>query len=275
VIIVKTDIKPDTTPRPRLVVTDLDGTLLDHHDYSFRAALPALKLLAAHQIPVVYCSSKTRAEILALKRATANTAPFIVENGAAICPHPDDTGRGGLLAGDLVLGMSHHRILAVLAGLRSQFCFRGFSDMSAAEVAERTGLAPDAAALAREREFSEPLVWQGRDDQRADFILALAEAGCSAQQGGRFLTVSGRSDKGRAVTELRGLYASHWGAAPEIIALGDSPNDVTMLAAADIAVIVRSDNSPQLQVSGPKHILRTQLRGPAGWASAITTLMEG
>ena len=71
--------------QPRLVVfTDLDGTLLDHHSYSWRAALPAMERLAANGIPLVLNSSKTAAEMRELQRAMGLRAPFIAENGAAV-----------------------------------------------------------------------------------------------------------------------------------------------------------------------------------------------
>jgi predicted mannosyl-3-phosphoglycerate phosphatase (HAD superfamily) len=34
--------------------TDLDGTLLDFHTYSFNPALPALEHLKAHEVPLIY-----------------------------------------------------------------------------------------------------------------------------------------------------------------------------------------------------------------------------
>ena len=50
--------------QPRwLVVTDLDGTLLDHHTYSFDAAKSALEQLEERGIPVIINSSKTAREI--------------------------------------------------------------------------------------------------------------------------------------------------------------------------------------------------------------------
>ena len=67
-----------------LVFSDLDGTLLDHGDYSFEAAKPALKKIREHQIPLILTSSKTRHEIELLQRAMGIHDPFIAENGAAI-----------------------------------------------------------------------------------------------------------------------------------------------------------------------------------------------
>ena len=46
-----------------LVVTDLDGTLLDHHNYSWQPASSAIELLQQHRVPLVLSSSKTLAEM--------------------------------------------------------------------------------------------------------------------------------------------------------------------------------------------------------------------
>jgi len=71
--------------RPQLIIfTDLDGTLLDHHSYSWRAAEPALKQLREKQIPLVLCTSKTAAEVSQLHRELELTTPFIVETGPGL-----------------------------------------------------------------------------------------------------------------------------------------------------------------------------------------------
>ena len=49
-----------------VVYTDLDGTLLDHHTYAFDEALGAIKALKDRGIPIVPCTSKTRAETVCL-----------------------------------------------------------------------------------------------------------------------------------------------------------------------------------------------------------------
>jgi mannosyl-3-phosphoglycerate phosphatase len=82
-----------------IVFTDLDGTLLDQVTYSYRASLPALRKLQALKMPVILCSSKTRAEIEPLWRELILEDPFIVENGGAIYFLPEyfsaRTCRGG------------------------------------------------------------------------------------------------------------------------------------------------------------------------------------
>jgi HAD superfamily hydrolase (TIGR01484 family) len=67
-----------------IIYTDLDGTLLDEKSYSFLDAAPALRAAQAKGIPVIFCSSKTSAEIARIRQQLEVRDPFIVENGAAI-----------------------------------------------------------------------------------------------------------------------------------------------------------------------------------------------
>ena len=46
-----------------IIFSDLDGTLLDHHTYSFENAQPALDLVKKNNIPLILVSSKTRMEM--------------------------------------------------------------------------------------------------------------------------------------------------------------------------------------------------------------------
>lgn len=271
----------DTHPQPRLlIVTDLDGTLLDHHSYSFSAALPALARAAAAAIPVIPNTSKTRAELLALRRALGNDDPFVVENGSAIClpaafrPQLDSTrsDSDGLI--ELRLGVELEQIHAVLAPLRERFDFSCFSDWTLEALIAHTGLSPAAAQAARERRYSEALLWRDDATAKAAFIARLDSAGLHALQGGRFLSVLGaEADKGRALQRLRELYTQRWGSAPCVIALGDSGNDVAMLEAADIAVVIANPHHPPPTVAAPEVIYSRQ-PGPAGWNETIQALLD-
>ena len=70
---------------PRVVIfSDLDGTLLDHQTYSSDPADRAIARLIAEEVPLVLCSSKTRAEIEAIRSRLGVGHPFIVENGGAL-----------------------------------------------------------------------------------------------------------------------------------------------------------------------------------------------
>ena len=250
-----------------LIVTDMDGTLLDHHDYSFDAAAEALAAIRARSIPLILASSKTRVEMLRWQQRLSLEDPFICENGAAICT---PTGAGELVD-ELAPGREH--VLQVLRTLRVEqgYSFTGFSDLDVEQIARLTGLEPGDAALAAQREYSEPLVWEGDAASLDAFRAALAEQGLRAQQGGRFLSVAGPTDKGQAVTRLRQRYGGQAGS--RVIALGDSPNDESMLAVADIAVIIKSGRSADMQLDGPARVIRTDAPGPVGWQAALLPLL--
>lgn len=91
-----------------LVFTDMDGTLLDHHTYSFDAAKPALDALEKKHIPVVPTTSKTFAEMKVLREQIGLNGPFIIENGAAVyIPHGFFKQNPRVRFGLMVTGVKH------------------------------------------------------------------------------------------------------------------------------------------------------------------------
>ena len=78
-------MSPSTDPSPPVVVfTDLDGCLLDGITYSWEPAREALEVLRARRIPLVLVSSKTRAELEAIRSQLQLDHPFVSENGGAV-----------------------------------------------------------------------------------------------------------------------------------------------------------------------------------------------
>ena len=61
---------------------------------------------------------------------------------------------------------------------------------------------------------------------------------------------------------------------PFLIALGDSPNDLSLLAAADVAVVIKSAKSDRLAPQGPATVIRTSVAGPAGWNEGIKQILN-
>ncbi|KAJ56252.1 mannosyl-3-phosphoglycerate phosphatase [Actibacterium mucosum KCTC 23349] len=249
-----------------IVFTDLDGTLLDHGTYSHAPADATLSRLAAKGIPVVLASSKTGAEIAPLRAEIGMTdVPAIVENGAGILqPGADGSGDDS----------AYRRIRAALdtlpVDLRS--AYQGFGDWGADGIATKTGLSNAAAALAAQRQFSEPGLWSGTDDARMVFLEHLKSQGITAQQGGRFLTLSHGATKADRMDQILTQFGN-----PFSIALGDAPNDLAMLHHADLGIIVQNPASPALphqpgEDSG--QIIRTNAPGPAGWAQAMTAQLD-
>ena len=74
-----------------IIFTDLDGTLLDHTNYGFEAALPMLDFIKTNDIPLIIVTSKTKNEVIRIQELLGFKAPFIIENGAGIFIPFEDT----------------------------------------------------------------------------------------------------------------------------------------------------------------------------------------
>ena len=273
-----------------LVFTDMDGTLLDHHSYSFQPAVPMLEKLAQHDIPVIPNTSKTFAELMTLREQIKLDTPFIVENGAAIYipkstfpEQPEETESDGDY---WVKAFSKPRQfwLVLLAQYANEFksCYKGFSDMTNDELSLATGLSLKDAHLANTRQFSEPLNWLGDDKQKSDFTIKMQAAGANVLQGGRFVHISGKCNKGIAMNWLSKQYEKHYksNAADALkqitknIALGDSFNDNDMLEAADIAVQIKSPKHSYPKLLRTDNLWQSQNTGPSGWTECLQQILK-
>lgn len=261
-----------------LVFSDLDGSLLDHHTYSYLDAQPQLHHLDHLRIPMIPATSKTRAEIQHLRTALGNDGPFIVENGAAVfIPEgyfegqpPDTVTRDGFWVREIAAPRAQW--LELLEELSDSFAeeFDYFFRAGTAGIMRMTNLPEARAEESNRREYSEPVKWLGTDERRAEFVATLQQRGACVLAGGRFLAVSGDCDKGRALLWLREIYRqSRPGQSCHDLAIGDSANDIGMLQAAETALVVRSPvhDFPPLQRS--EGVIYSTGYGPAGWAEGV------
>ncbi|MBI3484730.1 MAG: HAD-IIB family hydrolase [Acidobacteria bacterium] len=269
-----------------ILFTDLDGTLLDHRTFSWRAAEDALHEIERRRVPLVFCTSKTRAEVEFLRRKIGNAHPFITENGGGIfIPHGYFPQRieGAVTVKTyhcIALARPYEEITEALDEISAEAGVDavGFHQMSAREIAENSGLDPQQVQLARQRDYDEPFFLAGATPKKEDAFIRLArERKLEVVRGSRFWHIHAGSDKGRAVRELMKHFRAGWRVKLRAIALGDSANDLPMLVAADAAVLLpKHDGSLDEAVTAKlPRIIRGSAPGPAGWNEAVLQLLEG
>ena len=273
-------------PTPfNILFTDLDGTLLDEATYSFEPARPAIRTLKDLGIPIILCTSKTFLETVELQKAIGISDPFVVENGGAIYFQPDQidaTGQKTTRCGAwqrLSLGVPYRDLVARLVAIQQQtgIAIRSFSCMNIGEIATDCGLALEEADRAKQREFDEPFRLDEDNPEHLAQIASLVRGtGLTLSTGGRYHHLSGGSEKGNAVRLLCNLLEKTRGPL-RTVGIGDSPNDLSMLEAVDLPVVVmRPDGThhPRL-VEGLPNALRAFGVGPGGWNAAILGLLLG
>ncbi len=263
-----------------IVFTDLDGTLADYHTYSYEPALPALDAQKDNNIPLIICSSKTRAEIEKFRLRLDNTHPFISENGGAIFVPLDYFSfefpftRKDFKYLIIEFGTPYHKIRGTLQKIQSRFpnTVRGFGDISAQEVANLCEIPPDEGILAKEREYDEPFLL--KDKTKLEKIREIAnENHLQIIQGGRFYHLIGESDKGKAVSYLTDISRRAYDKV-KTLGLGDSQNDLPMLQIVDFPVLVKKPDGSHNPNITLDNLIKSPGSGPAGWNYSVLQILE-
>ncbi len=262
-----------------VVFTDLDGTLLDHETYSYAAAHDALDLLARQNIPLVLCSSKTRAEIELLQQDLRLPHPFISENGGALFlprgyfPFPLEHTRPVAGYQAVEFGARYDQLVETLHRVAGEtgIAVVGFSDLSVEEVARDSKLSLMEARLAKLREYDEPFrILDSSPSARSRLLDALHRAGLRCTLEGRYHHLTGLADKGLGVRTLCSFYERAWGKVITV-GLGDSLNDLSLLQEVDVPIVVQNPAAgATARLLGKVPTARlTRASGPLGWNEAI------
>lgn len=278
---------PEPPMIPFVVFTDLDGTLLDSETYSWAAARPALEALRARGIPVILVSSKTRAEIEPLRCKLGHRDPFIVENGAAVFvpqglfTFPLERVRMKSPYEVIELGLPYHMLRDVLKQIEDavETPLRGFGDLSVDDIMHLTGLSRTDATLAKMREYDEPYLLEGPRTLIEEVCRQIVIRGLRWTKGGRLYHLTGDNDKGEAAELLLRCYRRqqrlrYQTDRIESIGIGDSVNDMSLLAVVDHPILVQKvDGSYDPDIHLPQ-LIRAPGIGPAGWNTSVLTLLD-
>jgi len=271
-------------PARHLIFTDLDGTLLDPQTYTWSPAQEALEEIERLGVPLILVTSKTRAEVELLRRKLGHGHPFITENGGGIfIPQGYFNLRleGATRAGRyqcIALARPYGEVTAALDEIAEEAgaSVVGFHQMRVREIAQNTGLSLKQAELAKQREFDEPFFFAGNGEAATQAFERLARhRGFELAHGGRFWHLFAGSDKGRAVRQLIKLYRQAEHKRFRAIGLGDSENDLPLLAAVDHPILIPTPDgkySREIESRLP-HLVKAPLPGPAGWNAAVKQVL--
>ena len=246
------------------VVTDLDGTLMDHR-YDWSPAAAVLTRLCQNGIPVIPCTSKTAEEVERFRAEAGLRDPYIVENGGAI--HGETMHEP--------LGPSWAELKPQLQLLAADLGepLRALDDLTAAEGDRLLGLSGDGLLQAQRRRCSVPFV-PPPVALRSRLQQLAAERDLSIVQGNRMAHLLGAGvSKGRALAVLKQRLGAE---GVQVLGLGDSPNDLPLLEAADVAVVVPGPEGPHPALRDAVDSGRFQLAAhphARGWAEAVQRIV--
>ncbi len=253
--------------RISIVFTDLDGTLLELDGRICHEAQKILRQVRAAGIPVCPLSSKTAAELVPLLHNLGLRSLAAFENGAGIL-FPG----GSSQLFDRAVPVSVLSDIAANLRRETGVPLRTLFELSDQELREITGLPSENLPDVRKRSATVPLLV----DPVWDATLAEAlpsDRDVSLVRGNRFLQLQGRHDKGTAVNRMLTAVTRPPGV---VVACGDSPNDIPMLAAAELPVVIPSADGPHASLveQFPGALVAPFPHG-RGWAATLSFLLNG
>jgi len=240
-----------------LIVSDVDGTLLDHGHFP----LPPARMrdciaeqLARRKAPTVLAlaSSRSLIELVLLQRLLGVTGPLIAEDGGILAldrelpPRPTDDEPDIVQHAERFaierIGLNATELRRRIRLIDSVYPWPVLADMNSAELASRGFRTPGAVRRAiMSREASVLLDLDPLDSVRRRHFLDTAQRyGVQVKRGGRWCTAVSGADKGRALHRLRLAVARRFRLPLHVVAIGNEENDAALLAQADLPLIIRN-----------------------------------
>ena len=252
------------------VVSDVDGTLMDH-SYDLKPAKETIKKLQNLSIPIILCTSKTASEVKVIREELNLTDPYIVENGAAI--YGESLKK---VDGKIILGKNYETLEEILVFISEEIGYKliPLNNLTDQEATDLTGLKGNSLTLMRDRHWSMPFL------NPPSFLEERINNSCkkfkvNIFKGNRMShLLSINSDKGKAINALKN-YSNNQNI--KIIGLGDSPNDLPLLLNSDIKIVIPGVDGPNLnlldQLKDFKFTLASEPNG-YGWKNEIMKLIN-
>lgn len=266
-----------------IIFTDLDGTLLDMRDYTADAAIPALREIKERNIPLIFATSKTAAEIKEYRIKLSVNHPFICENGGGIyIPEGYFRGEADPEQFEVIpLGLEYPYLRAELKSASEELNLelQGMGDMTDEEIIGFTGITEAEVPLARTREFDEPFVIKSEVTEATTGKLEnyFRNKKLEMLKGNRFYHLMGNINKGKAVKALMKRFKESSQDEWTTIGLGDSPNDIAMFENVDIPIAVMKPPLPghyDFDREDFPYLNFAEGIGPQGWNKAVLDIIK-
>ena len=252
------------------VVSDVDGTLMDH-SYDLSPAKETIETLQKLSIPVILCTSKTASEVKVIRKELNLTDPYIVENGAAI--YGESLKK---VNGKIILGKKYETLEEILNAISKEIDYKliPLNNLTDQEATELTGLKGNSLTLMRDRHWSMPFL-NPPSFLEEKINICSKKFKVNIFKGNRMShLLSTKSNKGKAIDALK-EYSNIQNI--EIIGLGDSPNDLPLLLNSDIKIVIPGKEGPNLnlldQLKDLEFTLASEPNG-YGWKNEINKLIN-
>lgn len=261
-----------------VIFTDLDGTLLNNK-YSFKEALPALKLIRKRGIPLIFYTSKTEPETKIYLKKTKIKDPFIVENGGAVFVPKNyfdlkfDYNRikGNYFV--IELGTSYTILKKLINKIKKEIKCNiiDFSEINEEVIARETGLTLNEAELAKKRRYSFEFKVEYSDIKK--IVKAIKKYKLNYTKGRNYYYIMKGNDKAKAVKVLTRLYKRKYRNI-FTIGLGNDLNDFPMLKAVDKPFLIKNKKGYDKDLEKIKNIEKINFTASKGWNKAILEFLK-
>ena len=259
-----------------LIFTDLDGSLLNHSNFEFYTIKPFILKCLRNNIRIIPNTSKTKNEVEFFSEQLGVDIPFIVENGSAIhnldlvCSHFGKNNKSLILSrtADEIFEIFNNK---VPLSLRNQCLF--LKDMNASKQSKVLGLNGEQLTSALNRLYSIPLIFNGPIEIKNELISIFNDLDIKLHEGGRVINICDNCSKGDAMKiilkkmeDIKKKYHS--------IVIGDSPNDISMLALSNQPCVVPLPDQENLKKLKLKKVIRANQVAPDGWKEVVLKSLD-
>ena len=264
-----------------LIFTDLDGTLLNHDNYSFGNNKKLISTIINNKNEIIFNTSKTFSECKKLlKELKLSNMPFSTENGAVLyfpkirfnkIKNSSSFERYWKLRIAKLSSKSWHQFLKKK---QKKYNFLIAQDLSPKILKKYTNL--NNTNMMLNREASQIILWE---DNLTKFKLFKNDLKSEKEgvliKGSRFIQISSICNKRIAKKLISHAYDIQFRDKYSIntIALGDSKNDIDMLNSCKYSCLIKNSTGTHVKLrSNKKNVFKSSKLAPDGWGEVLYKL---